>query len=95
MAYSTGTTKSGESWTPEFIEHLDQANCIGCGRCYNVCTRDVFSPEEIDVDEDDAGDYDDDVRMVMAVADADNCIGCLACVKVCSKGCFTHAAQAI
>ena len=93
MAYITGLTKSGNSWTPEFVESLNQENCIGCGRCYNVCTRDVFSPEEIEVDEEDEGDYDDDVRMVMGIANSDNCIGCGACAKACSKGCFVSAAQ--
>ena len=95
MAHVTGLTKSGESWTPTYIEELDQANCIGCGRCYNVCTRDVFAPEEIEVDEDCEDDYDDDVRMVMGVNDADNCIGCGACAKACAKGCFEMAPQAI
>ncbi|MCW8995106.1 MAG: ferredoxin III, nif-specific [Psychromonas sp.] len=95
MAYVTGSTKSGENWTPEFVEELDQASCIGCGRCYNVCTRDVFAPEEIEVDDDDEGDYDDDVRMVMSIADADNCIGCGACAKACAKGCFSSAPQAL
>ena len=95
MAQVTGLTKSGESWTPTYIQALDQENCIGCGRCYNVCTRDVFAPEEIEVDEDSEDDYDDDVRMVMGISDADNCIGCMACAKVCSKGCFTLAAQNI
>jgi len=93
MAMVTGLTKSGESWTPHFVETLDQASCIGCGRCYNVCTRDVFAPEEIEVDEEDEGDYDDDVRMVMALANTNNCIGCGACEKACSKGCFTSAPQ--
>jgi len=93
MAYVTGLTQSGENWTPEFVTSLDQENCIGCGRCYNVCTRDVFAPEEIEVDEEDEGDYDDDVRMVMGIADAGNCIGCGACAKACSKGCFVSAAQ--
>ena len=92
MAYITGLTKSGNSWTPEFVESLNQENCIGCGRCYNVCTRDVFSPEEIEVDE---GDYDDDVRMVMGIANSDNCTGCGACAKACSKGCFVSAAQSL
>ena len=95
MAYITGLTKSGNSWTPEFVESLNQENCIGCGRCYNVCTRDVFSPEEIEVDEEDEGDYDDDVRMVMGIANSDNCIGCGACAKACSKGCFVSAAQSL
>ncbi|WP_415226463.1 ferredoxin III, nif-specific [Psychromonas sp.] len=95
MAEITGLTQSGASWTPQFVKNVEQANCIGCGRCYNVCTRGVFAPEEIEVDDDDAGDYDDDMRMVMGIKDADNCIGCLACAKVCSKGCFEHAAQSI
>jgi len=93
MTVITGLTKSGSSWTPEFVESLDQENCIGCGRCYNVCTRGVFAPEEIEVDEDDEGDYDDDVRMVMGLADADNCIGCGACAQACAKKCFESAAQ--
>ena len=95
MAEVTGLTQAGESWTPQYIQSLDQANCIGCGRCYNVCTRDVFSPEEIEVDDDDEGDYDDDVRMVMAATDMGNCIGCGACAKACAKGCFEFAAQNI
>ena len=93
MANITGLTKSGENWTPNYIQHLDQANCIGCGRCYNVCTRGVFAPEEIEVDEDDEGDYDDDVRMVMSIENGDNCIGCGACAQSCSKNCFELAAM--
>ena len=91
MANITGLTKSGENWTPNYIQDLDQANCIGCGRCYNVCTRGVFAPEEIEVDEDDEGDYDDDVRMVMSIENGDNCIGCGACAQSCSKNCFEMA----
>ena len=55
----------------------------------------MFAPEEIEVDEDDEGDYDDDVRMVMGMANADNCIGCGACAKACSKNCFVSAAQSL
>lgn len=95
MAVITGLTKSGESWTPEFVEDLNQASCIGCGRCYNVCTRDVFAPEEIEVDEDDEDDYDDDVRMVMGLSNAANCIGCGACAKACAKKCFANATQSL
>lgn len=87
MAYVTGLTKSGASWTPEFVESLDQENCIGCGRCYNVCTRGVFSPEEIEVD--------DDMRMVMGLENAENCIGCGACAQACAKKCFQSAMQSL
>lgn len=88
MPEITGLTQSGESWTPKFVNTLDQQKCIGCGRCYNVCTRDVFAPEELEVDEDDYGDYDDDTRMVMAITNSGNCIGCGACAKACSQNCF-------
>jgi Nif-specific ferredoxin III len=95
MKYVTGSTKSGKSWTPQYVESLDQVKCIGCGRCYNVCSHDVFTPEDVDVDEDNAGDYDDDVRMVMSIANDGNCIGCGACIKACSKHCFEHAPQRV
>jgi len=95
MTNLTGLTKSQTSWTPQFVDSLDQEKCIGCGRCYNVCTRDVFAPEEIEVDDDDQGDYDDDVRMVMAIANEGNCIGCGACAQTCSKHCFTSSPQSL
>ncbi|MDA8098945.1 MAG: 4Fe-4S binding protein, partial [Nitrospiraceae bacterium] len=33
----TGTTRGGKSWTPRFVDAIDQEKCIGCGRCYKVC----------------------------------------------------------
>lgn len=87
-----GLTKGGRPWRPEFIESLDPTRCIGCGRCYKVCPRDVFSlveRSELLADDDDDWD-DDDEMMVMTVADADDCIGCTACAKVCPKNCQTH-----
>lgn len=92
MSHITGLTRGGQSWTPQFIVAINQANCIGCGRCYKVCTRNVLNLVEREVDEDD--DSDDDTAMVMAIADALDCIGCGACSRVCAKGCHSHAPAA-
>jgi Nif-specific ferredoxin III len=94
--FVTGVTFGGTAWTPSFVESLNQKNCIGCGRCYKVCPRDVLdlierdeimSEEEIDEFE----DLDDDNTMVMSIKNKLDCIGCEACSKVCPKSCFTHA----
>lgn len=96
--YVTGTTFGGTVWLPSFVSDLNQRKCIGCGRCYKVCPRDVFNlVDKDDVLEaedfdDDYGDFedDDDNSMVMSIANAADCIGCQACSKVCPKNCFTH-----
>jgi Nif-specific ferredoxin III len=98
----TGLTRGGAPWTPAFVTGLDQRRCIGCGRCFKVCPRQVFDlvdRDELDLgdeglDEDDGDGFDDDPGMVMALADALDCIGCEACSRVCPKSCLTHAPQA-
>ncbi len=86
-----GLTKGGREWNPRFIEAVNPETCIGCGRCYKVCSRDVFDlKEKCDVMGDDFDDDDqDDVAMVMTVKDADDCIGCGACSRVCPKACHS------
>jgi len=98
----TGLTRGGESWTPAFVHALDQHKCIGCGRCYKVCPRDVFTlveREEIDDEEDDDWDDDagfsDDTSMVMSLLNALDCIGCQSCARVCPKKCLSHAPAAV
>lgn len=95
--FVTGTTFGGSEWTPAYVSDLNQRNCIGCGRCFKVCPRDVFNlvdREEALADEefdDDYGDFeDDDNTMVMSLKNPSDCIGCEACSKVCPKTCFTH-----
>ena len=85
----TGLTRGGASWTPTFLVKLDQKTCIGCGRCYKVCPRDVFDLIEREAD-DDAYDDDEDNNMVMSIANALDCIGCGSCSRVCPKQCHTH-----
>lgn len=89
MSYVTGVTRGGESWVPEFIADLNQATCIGCGRCFKVCPRDVF--ELVEREDDSAEDFSDDTSMVMAISNALDCIGCQACARVCPKKCHSHS----
>lgn len=84
MAYITGFRRDLSEWTPQFIKSIDSEVCIGCGRCYKVCVRDVLSYEEID--------EDDSARAFMKVANAGNCIGCQACGRTCGKKAFSFEA---
>jgi ferredoxin III, nif-specific len=91
-----GQTRGGAEWVPEFVTQLDASKCIGCGRCYKVCPRDVFELVERgeEVDEDDDFYDDDDEMMVMSIKDAMDCIGCMSCSRVCPKDCHTHESLA-
>ena len=92
------TLPSGEVWTPNFVQKLDDTKCIGCGRCFKVCPRGVLElvgltdeGEYVRVD-DDADDDDEYEKKVMTIAHQELCIGCTACSKICPKKCYTHAA---
>ncbi|MCK9282681.1 MAG: ferredoxin III, nif-specific [Rhodocyclaceae bacterium] len=92
MAKITGLTRGGSEWTPEFVAFLDPKKCIGCGRCYKVCPREVLDLVERTEDMECDDDFDDDDNMmVMTVAHAEDCIGCGSCGRVCPKGCYTYA----
>jgi Nif-specific ferredoxin III len=95
-----GLTAGGAIWTPAFVQSIDQTRCIGCGRCYKVCPRDVFDltdrADVLSADElDDFEDLDEDNAQVMSIANGLDCIGCSACSRVCPKDCFTHAPVAL
>jgi Nif-specific ferredoxin III len=100
MSVITGITRGGVEWTPAFVTNINQNNCIGCGRCYKVCPRDVFElvdRDDLDLEElDDEGDddFDEAPGMVMNLKDALDCIGCQACSRVGPKKCLSHEALA-
>jgi len=85
MALLTGKTRGGKDWTPTFADRIDHEKCIGCGRCFKACSRQVLGPEDL-VDEET-----DSTRMVMTIVNSDNCIGCAGCGVTCPKKCFTFA----
>ncbi|WP_304951751.1 MULTISPECIES: ferredoxin III, nif-specific [Zoogloea] len=93
MAQITGLTRGGVEWTPEFVTNLDQAKCIGCGRCYKVCPRNVLDLVERELEDDD--DSDDDNMMVMSIANGADCIGCGSCGRVCPKDCYTYSPASV
>ena len=97
-----GVTRGGIQWVPQFVIALNEETCIGCGRCFKVCPRDVLemvqrSEDNIDLsaanddDDDDDDDEDDTDNSFMRMVNALDCIGCEACSRVCPKKCFTHA----
>ena len=92
------TLPSGETWTPSFVASLDDEKCIGCGRCFKVCSRGVLElvgmtedGERITVDVDGDDDDEEYEKKVMTIAHQELCIGCTACSKICPKKCYTHA----
>ena len=89
----TGLTRGGTLWTPLFVTALDEQKCIGCGRCFKVCPRDVLTIVQRALDDVDLDDDDDDSdNSFMTLSNALDCIGCEACSRVCPKACFTHEA---
>lgn len=106
MSMITGLTRGGEQYVPAFVMEIDQGSCIGCGRCFKVCPRDVFDlidrddVEGLEAADDDYDDdygeddgFSDDTAMVMSLKNALDCIGCGSCARICPKKCFTHAPQ--
>ncbi len=91
------TLPDGRSWTPKFVKEIDKEKCIGCGRCFKVCGREVLTLVGIDdegeyvmIEEDEDDEYE---KKVMTVSNQMNCVGCEACAKICPKKCYTHEAM--
>jgi len=88
-------TRDGRDWKPAYLLAIDEKKCIGCGRCFKVCGRDVMTlkglneeGEFVDLDDDE----DDEIeKKIMVMNDQGACIGCGACARVCPTNCQTHA----
>lgn len=94
VLFMQGLTRGGAAWTPQFVTSVNASKCIGCGRCYKVCPRQVFAlADRIEVLGVDDDLDDDDELKVMTLRDAMDCIGCQSCARVCPKQCHTHAAM--
>ena len=97
MTSFTVTLPSGATWTPTFVQTINEEKCIGCGRCFRVCPRGVL--ELVGLDDEGArialdpdGDEEEEYeKKVMTIAHQELCIGCTACSKICPKKCYTHA----
>jgi Nif-specific ferredoxin III len=89
------TTRDGSSWEPEYLLAISAEKCIGCGRCFKVCGREVMTLKGLNEDGEyvELDDEDDEVeKKVMVLAKAGACIGCGACARVCPTNCQTHGA---
>ena len=87
-------TRDGRDWQPAYLLAIDEHKCIGCGRCYKVCGRDVMTLKGM-TDEGEFVELDDDEdeveKKIMVMNDQGACIGCGACARVCPTNCQTHA----
>ena len=82
--------RDGTPWQPMFIEAINAETCIGCGRCFKVCTHGVLAMMGMTEDDELVAADDDEVeRMVMTVAEKGKCVGCEACVQVCGSKSIT------
>lgn len=94
----TVTLPSGASWTPTFVQSIDEGKCIGCGRCFRVCPRGVLELVGLDDEggrialDPDGEEEEEYEKKVMTIAHQELCIGCTACSRICPKKCYTHAA---
>ena len=101
MSFASVVMPDGRSWVPKFVKDINREKCIGCGRCFKVCGREVLQLMGMDDQGEliamDADDEDDDEyeKKVMTVANEKNCIGCEACAKICPKKCYSHEALAV
>lgn len=95
MAQLTGLTLGGKTWIPQFVQKINQDKCIGCGRCFKACGRDVLLLRALNEEGEFVEDEEDEEieRKVMTIINPDYCIGCQACSRVCPKKCYTHASH--
>lgn len=91
-------TRGGTPWTPDYLLSIDEKLCIGCGRCFKVCTRGVMELMGVNDDGELCDPFDDDEdieRKIMIVKNAGDCIGCGSCEKVCGTNAQKHGSEGL
>ena len=87
-------TRDGSDYTPQYLTDINVETCIGCGRCFKVCGRDVMTLKGLNEDGELVAlddDEDDEIeKKIMVMNDDGACIGCGACARVCPTNCQTH-----
>ncbi|NMG42898.1 ferredoxin III, nif-specific [Aromatoleum toluvorans] len=98
MSHYTVKLPSGVIWTPRFIAAINQEKCIGCGRCFKTCAREVLQLMAMDDDGElvaiDADDDEEYEKKVMSIAQPENCVGCESCNNNCARRCISYAPAA-
>ncbi|WP_096704260.1 ferredoxin III, nif-specific [Magnetospirillum sp. 15-1] len=95
MSFRTFTTRDGNPWVPKYLTAISDELCIGCGRCFKVCTQAVMKLMGINEDDEMCDPFDDSeeiVRKVMTMDKDGSCIGCGSCNAVCGTNAQTHEA---
>ena len=44
------STRNGAPWVPVYLTAINGETCIGCGRCFKVCSREVMHLYGLDED---------------------------------------------
>lgn len=93
MSFRTFTTRDGTPWVPKYLTAISDELCIGCGRCFKVCSQAVMKLMGINEDDEMCDPFDDSeeiVRKVMVMDKDGSCIGCGSCETVCGTKAQTH-----
>ncbi len=46
----SNATRDGRDWQPAYLLAIDEKKCIGCGRCFKVCGREVMTLKGLNED---------------------------------------------
>jgi len=74
--YFTSERKSGQSWTPAFVEYIIEEKCTGCGLCVRVCVGNCYELIEVNG------------KKKAKVVNGQNCLGDCHCHKLCKPHCI-------
>ena len=81
MATLTSLTFGGKTWTPQFVQEINQDKCIGCGRCFKACGRNVLLLQALNEDGEFVEDEEAEEieRKVMSIVHPEYCIDGVVC----------------